>query len=84
MNDTQTKIKQFYNEMLLLKSPLERLRMASRMYDSAKALATSGIQKERQHLDTARLRGELFLRMYEKDFSVTERERIMKKIPNMR
>jgi len=69
--------------MLLSKSPLERLRMASRMYDSVKKLAISGILKERQHLDTTRLRGELFLRIYGNDFSATDREQIMKKIPNM-
>ncbi len=83
MNDTETKIKQLYYEMLLSKSPLERLRMASRMYDSAKTLAISGISKERQHLDKPRMRGELFLRMYGNDFSVTDRERIMKRIPKM-
>jgi hypothetical protein len=83
MDDTPTKIKQRYNEMLLSKSPLERLRMASRMYDSVKKLAISGILKERQHLDTSRLRGELFLRIYGNDFSATDREQIMKKIPNM-
>ncbi len=83
MNDTSAKIKQLYNEMLLSKSPLERLRMASRMYDSVKKLAISGLLKDRQHLDPSRLRGELFLRIYGNDFSVTEKERIMKKISSM-
>ena len=84
MNDTSSKIKQLYNEMLLSKSPLERLRMASGMYDSVKQLAISGILKEKQHLDPSRLRRELFLRIYGNDFSVTEIERIMKKISNMK
>jgi hypothetical protein len=83
MHDTSTKIKQIYNEMLLSKSPLERLRMASRMYDSVKRLAISGLLRERKPLDPSRLRGELFLRIYGNDFSVTDRERIMEKIPNM-
>jgi hypothetical protein len=83
MDDTPTKRKQRYNEILLSKSPLERLRMASRMYDSVKKLAISGILKERQHLDTSRLRGELFLRIYGNDFSATDREQIIKNIPNM-
>ena len=83
MNDTSPKIRQLYNEMLLSKSPLERLRMASRMYDSAKKLAILGLLKNRKHLDPSRLRGELFLRIYGNDFSVTDRERIMEKIPNM-
>lgn len=83
MDDTPTKIKRRYNKMLLSKSPTDRLRMASRMFDTAKKLAVSGILGERQHLDTARLRGELFVRMYGNDFSATDRERIMKAIPNM-
>ena len=80
MNDTSTKIKQLYTEMLLSKSPLERLRMTSRMYDSVKKLATSGLLRERQHIDPSRLRGELFLRMYGNDFSVTERKRIVEQL----
>ena len=82
MNDTSTKIRQRYYEMLLSKSPLERLIMASRMYESAKKLAISGLLRERKHLDPSMLRAELFLRIYGNDFSVTERERIMEKIPN--
>ena len=68
--------------MLLSKSPLERLRMTSRMYDSVKKLATSGLLKERQDIDPSRLRGELFLRIYGNDFSVTERKRIVEQIHN--
>jgi len=83
MDDTPTKIKELYNEMLLSKSPLDRLRMASRMYDSVKKLAISGILMEKKHLDPPRLRKELFLRIYGNDFPAAERERIMKKIPNM-
>lgn len=83
MDDTPTKVKKVYNDMLLSKTPLERLRMTSRMYDSVKKLAISGILKERQHLDASQLRGELFLRIYGNDFSATDRERIMKGILNM-
>ncbi len=80
MNDTQAKIEQRYQEMLLSKSPLERLKMASRMYDSGRKLVISGILKERPHLDSSRLRVQLFLRIYGDDFTVTEREKIIKEI----
>ncbi len=83
MNDTPTRIRQLYYGMLLSKSPLERLRMASRMYDVVRKLALSGILKEKQHLDTPQLRGQLFLRIYGNDFSITDRKRIMERIPNM-
>jgi hypothetical protein len=58
--------------------------MASRMHDSAKKLAIAGILRERPNLDPSHLRGELFLRFYGNDFPAADRERIMKKIPNMR
>lgn len=83
MDDTQATIEQRYKEMLLSLSPLERLKMASRMYDSGRKLVISGILKGRPHLDTSRLRAQLFLRMYGNDFAAADRERIIKKIPNM-
>ena len=83
MDETPAKIEQRYKEMLLSKPPLERLKMASRMYDSGRKLVMSGILKDRPHLDASRLRAQLFLRMYGNDFTAKERERIIKKIPNM-
>ena len=83
MSDTSPKIEQLYNKMLLSKSPLERLRMTSRMYDSVKKLAISGLLNKNPHLDPSRLLGELFLRIYGNDFSAIARKRIIEKIPNM-
>lgn len=83
MDDTSTTIRQHYHAMLLSKSPQERLRMVSKMYDSVKRLAISGILMEKQHLDPSRLPGELFLRIYGHDFSSTERKQILKKIPDL-
>ena len=83
MDDTQATIEQHYKEMLLSRSPSERLKMASRMFDSGRKLVISGILKGRQHLDTSRLRAQLFLRMYGNDFTAADRERIIRKIPNM-
>ena len=83
MDNTSAKIEQRYKEMILHRSPLERLKMASRMYDSGKKLVISGILKGVPHLDTSRVRAQLFLRMYGDDFTATEKERIIKKIPNM-
>ncbi len=83
MNDTQAKIEQRYKQMLLSKSPLERLQMASRMFDSGRKLVLSGILKERPRLNSSQLRARLFLRLYGGDFTAADRERIIKKIPNM-
>ena len=64
-------------------TPSERLRMVSRMYDSGRKLAISGIQNGRQQLNASQLRGQLFLRMYGNDFSAADRKKIINKIPDM-
>jgi len=80
MDDTSAKMEQRYKEMILSKPPIERLMMASRMYDSGRKLVIAGILKEKRHLDTSRLRAQIFLRMYGNDFTTAEIESIIKKI----
>ncbi len=83
MSDTPTQIQQRYKEMLMSRTPTERLRMVSRMYDSGRKLVISGIQNGRQELNASQLRGQLFLRMYGSDFTAADRKRIINKIPDM-
>jgi len=83
MNDTPTQIQLRYKQMLMSLTPSERLRMVSKMYDSGRKLVISGIQNGRQQLNSAQLRGQLFLRMYGNDFTAADRERIINKIPDM-
>ncbi len=83
MNDAQKQIEQRYKEMLMSLTPSERLRMASRMYDTARKLINSGIKDRWPHLNAAQLRGQVFLRMYGSDFTAAEIERIVNRIPNM-
>ena len=63
MSDTPEHVERLYNEMLLSRTPLERLRMASRMYDSAKKLVIAGIRDRNPHLTVSQLRAHLFQRM---------------------
>ncbi len=83
MSDTTTHIQQMYKEMLMSRTPSERLRMASRMFDSGRKLAITGIQNGRPQLNNRQLRGQLFMRMYGGDFTAVEIEKIIKKIPDM-
>ena len=83
MSDTPEHVERLYNEMLLSRTPLERLRMASRMYDSAKKLVIAGIRDRNPHLTLSQLRAHLFLRMYGSDFTRAEREKIIKSISIM-
>ena len=83
MSDTSKQMEQRYKEMLLSRTPLERLKMASRMYDSGRKFVIAGLQHGKPTLTASQLRGQVFLRMYGGDFTVEERERIIRRIPNM-
>ncbi len=83
MSDTPKQIQLKYNEMLMSLTPTGRLRMVSRMYNTARKLAIAGIQNKRQQLNASQLRGQLFLRMYGNDFSAAEIKKIINRIPNM-
>jgi hypothetical protein len=58
--------------MMAAKTPLERLRIASRMFATVRALATAG-----EPVPEADRRVHLFLRLYARDFPEAERERIV-------
>ncbi len=53
------------------------------MYDSGRKLVITGIQHGKHPLTASQLRGQVFLRMYGGDFTVEEREKIARRIPNM-
>jgi hypothetical protein len=53
------------------------------MYDSGRKLVITGIQHRKHPLTASQLRGQVFLRMYGSDFTVEERARIIRRIPNM-
>lgn len=78
MRDTPKQIEQRYREMLLSRSPLERLRMVSRMFDSGRRLLMAGLREGQEELDGSRLRELLFLRMYGDDFTAADRNSIIR------
>ena len=80
MDDTHPEIKKLYHDMLISKTPADRLGMASRMFDSAKSLCLAGLLNEKQDLDQSEIRKALFLWIYGNDFSDAQKERIIKKI----
>lgn len=60
----------------MARSPSERLAMACRMFAAAKTLVQAGIEQECGEQTPHELRRRMFLRMYGKDFTETEQERI--------
>ena len=83
MNDTSLDIEERMAEMIARRTPAERLRMASSMFDSAKKLMAAGLLHENGFLDEAQLRARIFLRLYGDCYSREEIERIARYIPDM-
>lgn len=81
MTDTSRDITIRYRRMLMSLTPAERLGMASRMFDAARALALAGIRARLGKDATEQeLRVELFLRFYGGDLAPDERQRIVSEL----
>lgn len=78
MDDTPPEVQQLYQKMLMSKSPSERVKMACRMFDSARKIMIAAIIRDRPDITATQLRVEFFLRMYGDDFTAAEREKIVK------
>jgi len=78
MRDTPEHINDKYSAMLLRISPAERLAMACRMLDTAKALALAGVPREQATTGESRSASQrIFLHFYRNDFSTRELDRIL-------
>ena len=75
MGDTPPDVKKRFRTMMMSRTPEERLRMASRMFSTARALVLSGAGADEGN---AGRREHLFLRFYARDFSESDRERILR------
>jgi hypothetical protein len=83
MYDTPPEIEERMIQLISRKTPTERLRMVSSMYDFAKKLVIAGLLLENKNLNEAQLRTRTFIRMYSDCFTREQIERIVKRIPNM-
>ncbi len=81
MNDTPPDVDELYRRMLLRRSPEERLRMACRMFSSARALARAGMPAA----SGAQIRRQMLLRLYAEDLPDDRlRERAVRAIEGWR
>jgi hypothetical protein len=67
-----------FRKMILSRSPAARLGMSCRMFSTARSLMAAGILAGRGDVDPGYLRERIFLRLYGDDFSIPERERILR------
>ena len=77
MQDTSTKIKGIYQDMLLAKTPEERLKMGCSMFDAAKQIVRSSILNKDQNISDQELKKKIFLRFYGHEFTSQELKRIL-------
>jgi hypothetical protein len=78
MEDTTPEIAEKIREMIRAKSPSERAMMGCSMYETSRYLVTRGILEQNPMISKAELRKELFLKFYGSDFTLEEKERILK------
>ena len=83
MSDTSHDIEERLIRMMIAKSPAERLRMASSMFETGKRLIVAGLLKENPSLNNAQIRARTFLRLYSDIFTSEEIKVIVQGIPNM-
>jgi hypothetical protein len=74
MSDTPPEVRKRFREMMLARSPIERMRMGSEMLDSARAMVLASLPAG---MPEGERRAALFLRFYSRDFDEPERARIL-------
>ncbi|MBF0408565.1 MAG: hypothetical protein HQM10_14545 [Candidatus Riflebacteria bacterium] len=77
MNDTTPELDKKYREMLMALSPVERMKMAGRMFSASKKLVEACILQKKPHIDEKQLRIEIFKRIYGQDFTELQIESII-------
>jgi len=79
MKDPTPSVESLYHDMLMSRSPAERVRMACSMNASARAIIRAGIPDDSWETEID-LRIEIFRRFYRADFTEAEMEPIVAKI----
>ncbi len=74
MSDTSPDVEKRFRTMMASRTPEERLRMASRMFSTARVLVLSGAGAD---VSDGGRRQHLFLRFYARDFSESDCGRIL-------
>ncbi len=77
MRDTSEEMTKKMHEMIQKKSPSERLKMGSSMYETSKYLVTRAIKEKNPTISIPDLRKELFLAFYADDFTPEQQEKII-------
>jgi hypothetical protein len=77
MLDTHPDVAIQFRDLMMSKSGQERLLMGCSMYDTAKQIVRSAICNNRPWITDTEMKKEIFLRFYGKEFSPTDREKVL-------
>ena len=80
MNDTDPKIQDMFNTMMMSKSGQERLNMGFSMFNLARRQVIAAIKRDKPYADAREIRKEIFLRFYHQDFSPEEQKKILNRL----
>lgn len=64
MNDTPVSVRDKYQELIMTRTPSERVAMACRMFSTARALMIAGIRNGNDGIRENEIRFRIFMRMY--------------------
>jgi hypothetical protein len=74
-DDTTPRAAALFHELMMRKSPQERVRMASSMFETARRIVLSSIRQNHPGISPTEERVQLFLRFYEADLTPAQVER---------
>ncbi|MFH1454525.1 MAG: hypothetical protein ABIH00_11200 [Armatimonadota bacterium] len=78
MKDTNPKINEKFINLIMEKTPAERLIMGCSMFDAAKQIVISAIKEAHPGISDLRMKEEIFMRFYGTDFSALSVKKILK------
>jgi uncharacterized protein YneF (UPF0154 family) len=77
MKDTTPEMEEKVREIIRLKTPQERLEMASSMFALSRKLVIQAILRENPDISDSALRVEFFLKFYGQDYAEEELQKIL-------
>ena len=77
MSETPPDVDAACTAMFATRTPSQRVRMMSEMFDTARRLLVSGIRAEQPAISDTELKVEVFLRTYRDDYTAADRDRIV-------
>ena len=77
MKDTSKEFEVIFRNMIMRRSPEERLLMGSSMFDTAKQIVKSSIMEQYPKILPKEMKEKIFLRFYGTEFNEIDKKKIM-------